>query len=189
MRLFTAVEIEPAAVAQAVQLVHEIRTRAARQAPQAKITWTPAERVHLTVQFIGNADGDQVERIQRSLEPPLPVTPFVLTLAGAGAFPPRGAPRVLWAGVTADSGALEALAEAVAGRLAKAGAAREARPFRPHLTLARVREPAGLRTVALLDGLRDRRLGTSRVDAITLFESRLSPHGPSYVPLQRTSLS
>jgi 2'-5' RNA ligase len=174
---------------QAVQLAHELRARAARQAPQAKITWIPAERLHLTVQFIGHAAADQVTRIQRTLDPPLPLEPFTLTLAGAGAFPARGAPRVLWGGVTADPGTHEALAEAVCGRLADAGVAREERPDRPHLSLARVREPAGLRAAALLDGLQDRRLGTSRVDAITLFESRLSPHGPSYVPLQRTLLS
>ena len=65
---------------------------------------------------------------------------------------------------------------------------RSRRPYSPHLTLARVREAAGLRSASLLDGLEDRSLGTTRIDAITLFQSRLSPKGPTYVPLLRTSL-
>ena len=64
----------------------------------------------------------------------------------------------------------------------------EERPYQPHLTLARVREAAGLRAAALLDGLGSRHCRHDHVDAITLFESRLSPKGPTYVPLQRTAL-
>jgi 2'-5' RNA ligase len=51
-----------------------------------------------------------------------------------------------------------------------------------------VRDPAGLRTATLFDGVADRVFGTSRVEAITLFHSRLSPNGPTYEPLQRTEL-
>ena len=62
------------------------------------------------------------------------------------------------------------------------------RPFNPHLTLARVRDAAGLRSSALVGPLDDLALGTTPVDAITLFESRLSPKGATHVPLQRSAL-
>jgi 2'-5' RNA ligase len=65
----------------------------------------------------------------------------------------------------------------------------EDRPYRPHVTLARVKEPAGLRTAPLLEGVREHEFGVRRVDAITLFESRLSPRGPTYMPLHRTPLA
>jgi 2'-5' RNA ligase len=51
-----------------------------------------------------------------------------------------------------------------------------------------VRAAPGLRAARLLEGLEKRSLGTTRIDAITLFESRLSPTGPTYVPMLRTSL-
>jgi 2'-5' RNA ligase len=77
----------------------------------------------------------------------------------------------------------------VGARLAPCGFPPEDRPYRPHLTLARVREPEGLRTAPLVEGLADRTLGTARIAAITLFESRLSPKGPAYAPRARTALS
>jgi len=76
----------------------------------------------------------------------------------------------------------------VSERLARAGIGAEERPYNPHLTLARVREAGGLRSVALLEGVGETTLGGTAVEAITLFESRLSPKGPTYVALQRTSV-
>jgi len=51
-----------------------------------------------------------------------------------------------------------------------------------------VRDRAGLKSTRLLDGLTDRRIGTTQIDAITLFHSKLSPKGPTYTPLLRTPL-
>jgi 2'-5' RNA ligase len=51
-----------------------------------------------------------------------------------------------------------------------------------------VRDPAGLQSARLLDGLTDRRIGTTRIETITLFQSKLSPKGPTYTPLLRTPL-
>ena len=76
----------------------------------------------------------------------------------------------------------------VSDRLAGCGVPRKDRRYRPHLTLARVRDAADLRAGMLLNGLIDRAFGRTLVDAITLFESRLSPRGPTYVPRQRTPL-
>jgi 2'-5' RNA ligase len=46
-----------------------------------------------------------------------------------------------------------------------------------------VREPAGLRSARLLEGVTGETIGTTRIDTITLFHSRLSPKGPTYTPL------
>jgi 2'-5' RNA ligase len=56
------------------------------------------------------------------------------------------------------------------------------------VTLARVREPGGLKTATWLEGLNDRRFGVSRINAITLFESRPTRQGHVYVALQHTRL-
>jgi 2'-5' RNA ligase len=75
----------------------------------------------------------------------------------------------------------------VGARLEALGIARAERPYSPHLTLARVREAGGLRTSTLFEG-QPSRLGETRVETITLFQSRLSPKGPTYVALERTPL-
>jgi 2'-5' RNA ligase len=188
VRLFTAVEVGPEVAARAGALTAGLRERAGRAAPQARITWIPPDRLHLTVRFIGQADEALAHAILIALEPPIAVAPFDLRLAGCGAFPPRGAPRVLWVGVVSGLDGLQALEREVSRRLQAIGLPPEARPYRPHLTLARVREPAGLRAGALLATCAEAPIGATRVEAITLYESRQSPGGPTYVPLLRTPL-
>ena len=188
MRLFVGVEISPQAVAGATALIEELRRRAERLAPHARITWIPTERLHITVRFIGNADDAKAEAIRAALEPALTVAPFDLVLAGSGAFPRTGAPRVLWAGVAVGGESLGGVEREVTERLQQVGVAPEPRDYCPHLTLARIRDAAGLASSRLCDGLADQMVGTTRVEAITLFESRLSPKGPAYVVLQRTPL-
>ena len=187
MRLFVAAEIGEALAGCAAELIRELQTRTAGAAPRAKVTWIPADRLHLTIRFIGEVDDARAAAIRAALEPPLDVEPFALTRAGTGAFPKSGPPRVLWAGIEAGKADLIEAARDVTSRLATAGIAGDDRPYNPHLTLARVRDAAGLRSTALFEGLEDRRIGTTRVDAITLFQSKLSPKGPLYVPLLRTS--
>jgi 2'-5' RNA ligase len=185
VRLFVAVEIGEALAARAATLSRELQRRAEAAAPHARITWVPADRLHLTLRFIGEVDDMAAAAVGQALTPSVEVAPFDLTLCGAGTFPSRGAPRVVWVGVTDGREGLLALERAVTARLVPLGIPEEEREYRPHLTLARVREPAGLRTAELIEGVAERRLGTVRVDAITLFQSKLSPKGPSYTPLLR----
>lgn len=188
MRLFVAVDIAPAVAEAAAALIEQLRERAIRLAPRSRISWVTADRLHVTVRFIGNVDADRADAVRRVLAPPLGQAPFDLTLAGVRAFPPKGPPRVLWSDVSNGREPLLAIEQRVGERLARAGIAAEERPYNPHLTLARVREAVGLRSAALLESAAETTLGTTAVEAITLFESRLSPKGPTYVALQRTSL-
>ncbi len=187
MRLFTAIELGDEVAPRAGALVEELRRRTGTLAPSARITWVAPGRMHLTLRFIGEVDGAGAERVLHVLRPPVGHAPFVVRWGSPGAFPARGAPRVLWIGVQSGAERLEMLETEVSRRLHTVGLPRDARPYRPHVTLARVREPAGLRTAALFDRLTPQ-LGETRVVAITLFESRLSPKGPTYTALQHTPL-
>jgi 2'-5' RNA ligase len=95
---------------------------------------------------------------------------------------------VLWVGVTGGREPLLAIEREITSRLTPLGIEEEERAYSPHLTLARVREPAGLRTARLLEGLTESEVGTTHIDAITLFQSKLSPKGPTYTPLLRIPL-
>jgi len=185
VRLFTAVEIGEQVQAALGDLIAELRLRAERSAPRAKVTWVVPGRAHLTLRFIGEVDDERGARIVAALRAPLAMAPFEVRWGDLGAFPARGSPRVLWAGI-AEGG--EALAHAellVSSRLLALGIPGDDRPYMPHLTLARIREAAGLRASALFDGLSPH-LGATSLDAITLFQSTLSPKGPAYTVLQRT---
>jgi 2'-5' RNA ligase len=119
------------------------------------------------------------------------VPAFALTLESTGTYPPKRPPRVIWAGITAGLDHLHALEREVGARLdaiIPAGAG-DGRDYHPHLTLGRVKNPAGLRPAVLLTGLEQAVFGEVRVGAVTLFESRLSPTGPTYIALGRSSLA
>lgn len=189
MRLFIGIEPGPTVTSAAAALIAELKRRVGRLAPHARITWVADERLHITVRFIGSVDDADADALRAALAPALDIPAFNLTISELGTFPVRGAPRVIWAGAAADGDVLERLDAAVTARLARVAIAADSRPFRPHLTLARVREAGGLTSSRLLDGLERTSLGTTQVGAITLFESRLSPQGPAYVALQRTALS
>jgi 2'-5' RNA ligase len=187
--LFTAIELDASVVRAAGELVAELSRRSERLAPRSRIAWVTTERMHVTVRFIGHKDDDACARIRATLEEPVPVSPFTLRAERLGSFPPRGSPRVVWVGLSGDVDNLEAAEREVTARLSRVGIPPEDRPYSPHLTLGRVKEPGGgLKTAPLFRDLEDVVLGATVVEAITLFESRVSSKGPTYVPLQRTLL-
>jgi RNA 2',3'-cyclic 3'-phosphodiesterase len=188
MRLFVAVELSITAVTVLAQTAGALRLRIEQRAPAARVTWVPADRMHITVRFIGEVDEGRGDAIARALREDLRVPPFTLLFGDVGAFPPRGRPRVFWVGLSQGDAEMRALEREVTARLAFCDVPRDARAFSPHLTLGRVREASSLETRDALAGLAAPPGTSSPVDAITLFQSRLSPKGPIYVPLLRTPL-
>jgi RNA 2',3'-cyclic 3'-phosphodiesterase len=187
MRLFIAVEMNRAVEESAREVIGDLRDRVTHLAPRARITWSAPERLHITVRFIGDADESKAQAIRSALGPTIDAPVFDLTVEGVGAFPPKGPPRVFWAGLTDGRNGLLEVERAVSQRLETLVPA-EDRPYAPHLTLARVKEPAGLSRTTLFESLTTRQFGRVHVDAITLFESRLSSKGATHVPLQRSAL-
>jgi len=188
VRLFVAVALDPDLIRATGSVIDTLRARAARLAPHARLSWVAPERLHFTLAFIGETQESRTAAVLAALQQPSSIRPFEMVIAGAGAFPDRGRPRVLWAGVGDGRDSLMAVAGEVRSRLAAAGVPSDARPFTPHMTLARVKEPAGLRPTLLLQGLTDGVIGRMAVDAITLFQSRLSPASPSYHEMARCPL-
>jgi RNA 2',3'-cyclic 3'-phosphodiesterase len=187
VRLFTAIELGDATRAQAAAIISALRARVELTAPRARVTWIAQERLHLTVRFIGEVEGPLAERVISGLRAPLTLPPFTIAFGPLGAFPAKGAPRAVWIGLADGGDAVARVESAISDRLLALGIPKEDRPYSPHLTLARVREPAGLRAAPLFESLAagpDR----TRVDAITLFQSKLSPKGPTYTVLERMPL-
>jgi 2'-5' RNA ligase len=187
MRLFVAVETGPDVARGAAAILDTLRRRVHQSAPGARLTWASPERAHITIRFIGQADGQRTGAIVSALERPLDVGPFDLEISGLGAFPAHGRPRVIWAGVTAGRDHVLEVERQISSRLDAILGPGETRGYSPHITLARVRDAAGL-TRRVCDGLDASALGTAHVEAVTLFESRLSSSGSTYIPLVHTGL-
>lgn len=178
----------------AVHLPEELRERLAAaqewlRAAQADVSWVRPSNLHLTLKFLGETAPETLERVGVALAAVAAGTaPFALTVRGLGSFGGR-LPRVVWAGVAEGTEPLGALAASAEAALAGAGFPREARPFRPHLTLGRVRSPRN--AAALLGILREesgRPFGTAPVGELALMQSQLDPRGAIHTLLARYSL-
>lgn len=187
MRLFAAVELS--GEARLAVAAEQKRIAAAFSGGKSMLRWVKPEQAHLTLVFIGHVDAALAPGIVEAIGRDVDQTPFEMVLDGAGVFPPRGAPRVLWVGTTAGARELIALQRELAARISALGIALEERAFHPHLTIARWREsrPAD----------RDRALGRAHrgpiarvhVASATLYESKLSPAGPAYTALAHANLT
>jgi 2'-5' RNA ligase len=188
VRLFVAVEVGPDVQAAASRMIEDLKRRTEQSAPHARVTWVKPEQLHLTVRFIGQADSDLCRKILTTFDRSLQVPAFGLAIEGTGSFPPKRPPRVIWAGITAGLEELHAVEREVRSRLDPLISSDE-REYRPHLTLGRVKNAAGLKPTVLLKGLEQAVFGEVHVGAVTLLESRLSSTGPMYIPLGRAPLT
>jgi 2'-5' RNA ligase len=147
--------------------------------------WLDDDRLHLTLRFIGEVDRHQARDADAALSSVRHPT-FSIALNGLGAFDRRGDPAVLWAGF-APQEPLRALHKKVDQALIRAGVEPDRRAYMPHVTLARLPRGAGP-----VRGLLERSGGVTSppfaVDRFYLYESRLSPEGPAYTPLEIYSL-
>lgn len=107
----------------------------------SRLTWARPEQFHLTLKFLGPTPGELLSRVAEALAEASQAAPVhAFQASGGGFFPPRGAPRVLWAGLGQGLAEARKLARAVDQALAPLGFAAETRPFAAHLTLARIKE-------------------------------------------------
>jgi 2'-5' RNA ligase len=179
-RLFFAVELPTEARAEASRVADEMRG-----CVSARARFTPAASLHLTLKFIDDLESERIPRLLASAARKLAaVEPFRVALSGSGAFPSLRAARVLWIGVGEGGAQLARIARKLDRSAGGQGVPRDPRPFRAHLTLARLREPAALAADALPapDSL------AFSVGDVVLYESRLSSAGATHVPLTRLPL-
>ena len=183
MRAFLAILLDPplrdalSACVRALQAAH----------PPAHLKWVSDEQHHLTLHFLGEISPAQTEAVMRALAGlPPPTAPLSLTLGGLGAFPNVNRPATLWAGGQDEGGRIAMLAAAYGRALRALGSEIDARPFTPHLTLARVPrdlDPAMIRAVGAWFAAR-KALAlpplTQAVRAVHLMRSELLPSGARY---------
>ena len=127
IRLFIAIDIP-----EAIRIELE---GLGRSIPNARPV--PIDQLHLTLKFIGEVEENRILDIDDVLKEIIQPE-FSIRLKGVGTFPPRGNPRVLWAGVDPVDRTI-ALRNSIERTLAAIGIPRDKRKFVPHLTLARLK--------------------------------------------------
>ncbi len=148
------------------------------------VRWLKPEAVHVTLKFLGEVQQKKLPAIKMALgEAVMRHAPFNLELDNLGIFGGREGLRVMWVGIAGDVLRLEALVRDVNLALSVVGFEPERRPFRPHLTLGRVRDDVSTRQRAEIE------VATGKVEVppvnwrtsqISLMRSRLTPDGAMY---------
>lgn len=183
LRLFVAVELSPGVR----RKLMDAQRRLAPECPDVR--WTREDALHLTVRFIGDAPVGQVEALAKALTAQArEVEPVDLRVEGLGCFPPAGRVRVIWAGAEEETGDLARLAENVDRALAELGYPSDGKPFRPHITLGRLKEDrSGGAVRRAVEGATFRG-GVEGVDELVLMTSDLSSRGPRYSVISHHAL-
>jgi 2'-5' RNA ligase len=184
-RLFVAIDLDDdarrAIAAEQKRLMREF-------AGESLLRMVRPEQMHLTLVFLGEVDDVRAAAIVDAIHGDVKAAPFPIVFAGLGVFPPHGAPRVLWLGVTTGREQAIAVQRQITDRLSRVGIEPEQRAYHPHLTLARWRTSTPSDRRRLLSA--DRGAEIARVDAmaVRLYQSRLSSSGPSYTALAQAAL-
>jgi 2'-5' RNA ligase len=142
------------------------------------LRWIPAERLHLTLCFLGNVGEEAQARLIELLEG-VACEPFPLRVKGCGCFAKHGG-FVLWAGVEDPLDALAALHRRVADSVRSAGLDPGPSRLHPHLTLARIKRGKPVMIRGFLAAQAGREFGEFMVNGFTLYSSVLKPEGPDY---------
>lgn len=184
-RVFIAIELPGSIREQLMRHIDRLRT----SVPEARASWSRAENLHLTLKFLGDVPVTNVEALSKAAQKAaLPVAPFDLVVGGCGAFPPKGQPRVLWIGLEDPSAILAGLHRALDRECARIGFAREARPFHPHLTIARLRNPQGSRRLAALHANTEFGPVETTASGLSVIRSELRSEGSRYTVIARHDL-
>ncbi len=188
LRLFVAVALPDHALRALGGAIDRLRTELS-----GAFRWSAPGTMHLTVRFIGGTPPERVPEITAVLEEAAArCGRLELRLDGAGAFYRRRTPTVVWAGLGGGLAGLAMLHDAVEAALGGAGLSPETTPFRPHLTLARVRgavtpvEADRLRL--LLAAVRFDDAAPFAVESVRLMRSELLPGGARHTTLAEALL-
>jgi RNA 2',3'-cyclic 3'-phosphodiesterase len=150
-----------------------------------ELSWVTEPRLHLTLKFLGEQPAERVNEIERATAAVATAhREIVMAIGGVGAFPNFRRPRVVWMAVMQDP-RLELVHHDLEVAFQGMGFELEGRPFRPHITLARVRAPLSV------EGARELARAARRITyreevavaSIDVMQSELTTHGSVYTTL------
>lgn len=182
MRTFFAIELSKASQAELADYLKMLRQQLEKTYQAKHFRWVQADKLHLTLQFLGRLEDEHLlSLLQKARDQVCPFSAFKLKLGPLEWFPSPDNPHVLSLQVQPTGGPVQ-LALALGKAISAQGYSVEDRPFRPHLTLARLvdlqkLEPARLEKLVLPV------LSELNVKEVVLFRSELQESGSVYTRL------
>lgn len=161
---------------------------------EADVKWVEPGNIHLTLKFLGEISDEQAVQVKGILDKiAAGFNPFEITLSGIGGFPKLDYPRVIWVGIDKGRKETAEIAKRIEAELEKTGFEKEERPFTAHLTIGRVRSPQTKEALKeKLTSLSQRPPAYNglsvKIDAVRLYQSKLSGNGAVYTPLHAAGL-
>jgi len=186
VRLFIALQIP-------IEIKHQILIACQPLTGTRRIRWIHEKALHLTLKFLGHTPESKVIDIERFInEIGQKKAPFHLHLENGGIFPVKGKPRIFWVGVGGDIKCLESLTQEIDDKFELIGFKKDAREFKPHLTVARsnnflMREIMTTREqfCTLMSEFRSKEFC---VDQIHVMRSQLNSQGSVYTSIAKIPL-
>lgn len=172
-RIFIAINIEPG------ENLLELHNSFKSFLENEKINWVDPSNIHLTLAFLGDIEEERIKMAGIMLKQKCNgFGEFSFNLTGTGIFKDFRDPRIIWMGIN-ESEKLIKLYEDIKGGLEDTGFPTEDRPFRPHITIGRIKSinnPEALKSI--IEKYRDTEIQKVIVDEVILYESILKPTGP-----------
>lgn len=147
------------------------------------LKWVVRDSLHITLKFLGELDVSAVDDIAATFGQklsPAGLSEIPLCTGEYGAFPGLNRARTLYIQVKGEIAALSLLASICDSAARINGIDDDRRPFRPHVTLARARQPEYLESAKLLPPAVSRWIATT----VTLMRSELNRAGSIYTPIK-----
>lgn len=183
-RLFVAWRVpEPAASA-----LYEFgaRVRESLESAGGRGRWVDVAALHATVHFLGDVEDALVHALSSALATATSAHgAFEVTFVGAGRFPERGKPRVVFAAIGGGAPDFVRVADSVQRALESRGAPKPDKPFHPHVTLGRVTQPPRGRWPG---GTQPSIAITARVGSLRLYRSELGSGGAVHTVIAEAPL-
>jgi 2'-5' RNA ligase len=180
IRAFIALDLESMCVRRIARVAERLHT--SKGVPNA--TWTPAAKMHLTLKFFEKIDPAKARAIFASLVSMIEGKPAPRASSmRLDAFPSPKDARIVIVTIEDAAGDIARIARAADDRAAKEGIAREDRPFRPHVTIARLKRSFDARKWFAATGIDD--AGPCAATQLVLYESQTTPQGSIYTALEQ----
>jgi len=177
-RIFIAIKAEAGETL--FKMVSSLKSRLVNE----NIRWTSLDNIHITLAFLGDTEENMIQVISSKLKESCVGTgKFELNIRGIGVFKNLSDPRVIWTGIE-PSEKLTQLYSNVINGLNEAGLMMNQSPFKPHVTLGRIKyinDKPALKN--LLDKYQNAEMQKVPVNEVIIYESLLKPTGPLYTPI------
>ncbi|MBA4121049.1 MAG: RNA 2',3'-cyclic phosphodiesterase [Acidobacteria bacterium] len=184
-RIFVAIDISEEARRKVADYIENLRG----EFSNLRVGWEKAEKLHLTVKFLGDIDSNELQNLTEAVEKTArQFSNFNLQISQTGVFPSKRNARILWLGVDDEHESLQKINDFLQTECEQRGFVKENRNFKAHLTIGRLREPN--KSKELIDSHLNKTFAAVEFDVseIVIYESQLQKSSSIYIKYKNLNL-